>query len=838
MTNVAESVPVSIADLLTIACDRIAPTWPLDQFIAVNPYWGWRGRNITDAAAALSVLAGTELTMPRSWFRSERAAGRIDDHQIDAVATLAGDVGLADLVRAVLDQPSGVGGQGHDDTRAGHHRAALITDLCDAGSGPRRGQTWTNLVIHQISQHCAAHFDHEQGSWHPSPEGCLFSSWQNLLATDHGIPWRRGKSWARSQLALLEDDPNAAISSMLDALGIPGAGRTAYLTSLLLSVNGWAAWCAFNRFQAGLSGGDNDDIVDLAAIRLAWEWLLLGDDDGLVGSSLLADWAASWTDVPSRSAAVAADQQVDWLLQAAAERTYQADIITGLAHAPMVAIEPPAVQAVFCLDVRSERFRRSLESMSPTVQTRGFAGFFGMPISYTPVGSALTRPQLPGLLSPALNVTERSISSAGAAGTDGPAEARAALAAQRSARLDRRERWDLFRSAPSSVFTFVESTGLIYGPKLVEHSLANDHSAPRWENEGLSKRSIDSLRVGLDLVDDDPAAAAAIAHGVLRTMGLSSGFAPIVLICGHGSHTTNNPHAAGLDCGACGGQPGDVNARVFADLLNDPTVRQHLATLGIDVPATTWFAPAIHNTTTDQVTIFDTDGAPEALLPALDQLRQWLEAAGERTRAERSASLGLGHLADRPKQLKRAILERANDWSQVRPEWGLAGNASFIIAPRQRSRHMDLGGRTFLQDYDWTLDADASVLTAIMTAPMIVANWISTQYNASTVDNQRYGSGNKVLHNVVGGRIGVFEGNGGDLRIGLAEQSLHDGRELFHRPLRLSVFIEAARASLDSVIADQPIVHDLIANGWLHLLRIDPESGAVERWASGGWLTA
>jgi hypothetical protein len=76
---------------------------------------------------------------------------------------------------------------------------------------------------------------------------------------------------------------------------------------------------------------------------------------------------------------------------------------------------------------------------------------------------------------------------------------------------------------------------------------------------------------------------------------------------------------------------------------------------------------------------------------------------------------------------------------------------------------------------------------------MVVTNWINMQYHASTVDNRRYGSGNKVLHNVVGGRIGVFEGNGGDLRIGLSMQSLHDGHTLRHPPLRLSVFIEAPR---------------------------------------------
>ena len=157
------------------------------------------------------------------------------------------------------------------------------------------------------------------------------------------------------------------------------------------------------------------------------------------------------------------------------------------------------------------------------------------------------------------------------------------------------------------------------------------------------------------------------------------------------------------------------------------------------------------------------------------------------------------------------------------------------MAPRRRTRHADLGGRSFLHDYDWRLDTDLSVLTLIMTAPMVVTNWINLQYNASTVDNRRYGSGNKVLHNTVGGRIGVFEGNGGDLRIGLSMQSLHDGHTLRHRPLRLSVLIEAPRAGIDSIIDAHAVVHDLVANGWIHLLRIEPSTGDVERWTPDGW---
>lgn len=105
----------------------------------------------------------------------------------------------------------------------------------------------------------------------------------------------------------------------------------------------------------------------------------------------------------------------------------------------------------------------------------------------------------------------------------------------------------------------------------------------------------------------------------------------------------------------------------------------------------------------------------------------------------------------------------------------------------RRSRAGDLGldGRCLRHDYDPGKDTDGSVLELLLTAPMLVTHWINWQYHASTCDPEHLGSGNKLLHDVVGGCIGVFEGNGGELRIGLSKQSLHDGARCMHEPLRL-----------------------------------------------------
>lgn len=810
------------------ACDRIAPTWPLDRFIAVNPYWGWRSTDITDAAAHLGSLAGTTLTMPRTWFRDEWRAGRLSAHDVAAAAeTLC----TPELVEAALDVLNAF----DEPVQPTLHRIALISDLRDlhVDVEPVPGRTWTDLVMHQISQHCASHVDEWQATWAPDASEGLFDSWRVDPSVTHGFSWRNGRRWARSQLDTLPADPNDAIAEMLDELGVGAAGREAYLTALLTSVNGWAAWCAYRRWQARLSESDDDMIVELLAIRLAWEWMLAADADGTdPAKQRLAEWAESWSSLDVLAADAADEQRVDWVLQAAAERTFQRAIIDGAPEATPPA-SPPEVQAVFCIDVRSEVFRRAVESTSTSVHTRGFAGFFGLPIAYNPAGSALTRPQLPGLLAPSFTVTDSYTHTD--TDTDRPADIDA-LTATRDTTLGERARWKEFRTDPSSMFSYVESLGLLAGIELVDDSFPHRDAPAAWERDGLPS-DVGTMRPRLSLVDDDPAAAAVIGNRVLNGMGLVDGFAPLVMLCGHGSHTANNPHAAGLDCGACGGQTGEVNAHVLADLLNAVAVRKELSALGIEIPVTTWFVAALHDTTTDRVELFDTDRAPESHRQPIARLSGMLAAAGQLARAERAEALGLGVFVDDPEHLERLILERSNDWSQVRPEWGLAGNAGFVVAPRWRTSHLDLGGRCFLHDYDWRLDTDLSVLTLIMTAPMVVTNWINMQYHASTVDHGRYGSGNKVLHNVVGGVVGVFEGNGGDLRIGLPMQSLHDGQQLRHRPLRLSVFIEAPRSSIDSVLTEHEVVRDLVHNEWLHLLRIEPSTGAVERRTVDGWTT-
>jgi uncharacterized protein YbcC (UPF0753/DUF2309 family) len=306
-----------------------------------------------------------------------------------------------------------------------------------------------------------------------------------------------------------------------------------------------------------------------------------------------------------------------------------------------------------------------------------------------------------------------------------------------------------------------------------------------------------------------------MAEAVLRAMSLTKDFGRLVMMTGHGSTTVNNPHATGLDCGACGGHTGEANARVAATILNDSGVRLGLRARGIEIPDDTWFLGCLHDTTTDEVAIFDQDQVPESHREALAEVRGWLTLASSLARRERAPLLGV----EQNDRTDRRIVARSRDWAQVRPEWALAGNAAFIAGPRERTRGIDLSGRAFLHDYDWHADEGFAVLELIMSAPMVVASWINLQYYGSTVNNRVFGAGNKVLHNVAGA-LGVLEGNAGDLKTGLPWQSVHDGTHFVHEPLRLNVFVAAPLDAMNGVIAKHRNVRELVDNRWLHLFAI------------------
>ena len=755
--------PARTAGLLKAAeaaARAIPPAFPLTATVAVNPFLGQTGEDLATAAARLARVAGVSLMRPRSDVAADVAAGRITDDDL-AAALVACPSALKprDLVllkaRLAAESPA---------------PAALPTlaHLAEV----RTGTDWPAVIARSFGLWAAGHFDRGQALWSPAPGQSAFAAWR-AWATHDLTPEIAGLAGFCAHVAAAPDTPERAILRAADRLGLTEAAAPTAFHRLLADLGGWAQHARWLLWDAELAGSTDGTITDLLAIRMVWEEALLGHVPAVADA-----WAQT---VAAHAAPVepSPDQVLDAILQEATERAHQRRLDATLSG-PVAETGRPSLQAAFCIDVRSEVFRRALEGQDPGIATLGFAGFFGLPVAHTPAGTDQAAAHLPVLLTPAMTATSHAA----------PTVEAATRIAARTTRA-----WGRFRQAAVSSFAFVEAAGPLYGVKLVKDALglgsSSDTSpAPRFET-ALSAE-----------------AKAATGAAVLRAMSLHSGHARLVLLVGHGACTTNNPHASAYHCGACGGQTGEVSSRLLATLLNDPDTRAGLPAHGIDLPADTLFVAGLHDTTTDTVTLYTDTPAPDHAAE-LAAARSWLTRAGAAARAERAARL--------PGATATTVAARARDWAEVRPEWGLAGCAAFIAAPRAVTAASDLQGRAFLHSYDWQRDDGFGTLELILTAPVVVASWISLQYYGSLVAPTAFGGGNKLIHNVTGG-IGVVEGNGGTLRPGLPWQTIHDGTRAQHEPLRLTVLIEAPEAAMTDILSRHPSVRALFDNGWLHLM--------------------
>ena len=767
------------------AARAIPPVWPLASSVAVNPYLGQASETLATVGARLQRIAGQPVTMPRSWYQAKIASGTIIDIDLAEALALAPQ-GLRPANVAALKAAAQV------SSPVGR-AVPTIADLAAAVSGI----DWPGLIAERFGAWAGGYFDEGQALW-AAPRGVGgYAAWR-AVATHDLTPEIIGLSGFAAHVSRTPERATDALADAVHQLGLPAEASETYFHQMLMSLGGWAQYARYVLWQAELDGKSDKTVTDFLSVRLVWETALFNHYKAQIGDQ----WRAA---IAAHAAPVAPDANhvINAILQEAADRAAQRGLAQLMASPETnVLAARPAMQAAFCIDVRSEVYRRALESVNPTIHTLGFAGFFGLTASHRRFASDVHELRLPVLLNSGLTTS-----------SGGPDDAANDQSSRYKARAKRA--WGRFKLAAVSSFAFVEATGPIYAGKLVGDALglratpAPNDPAPRPDP-------------ALDL---DTRTGA--AETVLRAMSLTTNFARLVVVAGHGANVVNNPHASGLHCGACGGYSGEVNARLLAAILNDPEVRHGLVPKGITLPDDTLFVAGLHDTTTDAITLYADDYPSPHHQADLAQAAAWFNAAGVVSRGERALRLPRG-------AGEASLAKRSRDWAEVRPEWALAGCKAFIAAPRRRTGGKSLEGRAFLHDYDWKQDSSFGVLELILTAPVVVASWISLQYYGSTVAPEVFGGGNKLLHNVTGG-IGVVEGNGGVMRPGLPWQSVHDGENYVHEPLRLSVCVEAPREAMTDILRRHDGVRALFDNCWLHLFALD-ESGRMA-WRYNGDLS-
>ncbi|MEL7297251.1 MAG: DUF2309 domain-containing protein [Pseudomonadota bacterium] len=779
----------------------VPPLWPLENFVATNPYIGFTDKAFGEAGGRLKQAGIGDVLMPA-------------DYYLERITS--GDIGSEDLLAARQT----VGGKGPiwdlDDLRRRLKTTKRVTEptwQSYADIVAQQEQTdYPTAIVDQIGEWASAYFDHGQAIW-PSPFRALepYSAWREEMLLS-ASPSVLGLSITREETAALPLEADAIIARTAAHLELDETTLPHYLSRLASSIPGWAGHARYREWHEAQAGGLPVQTMQLLAIRAAWDLLLF---ERFHTPALEACWQSNLNAMTSKTASAVQSARryrliAHTALENARRRQLFAEAFPAGQKDTQPAVTTPSMQAVFCIDVRSERLRRTLEMMDSDIETFGFAGFFGMPIEVLTIDGTDNDAQCPVLLQPQIKVRQASDS----------ADATESLLARvrRNRQVD--AAWRTFHGAAISSFAYVEALGLRYAWRMLAESLKSVFGRNQQRDvpgkvvlEGDNIEQLARYRDG----------SADMAESILRGMSLTRDFAPIVALIGHGSSASNNPYASRYHCGACGGHTGDSNARMAVALLNDMDVRKQLRGRGIDIPGSTQFVAGLHDTSTDEVSLLDVESLKTPHAPELHSLQTLFARAAAVVRRQRAADHGVTDEDD------DTLLQRSRNWAEVRPEWGLVGCHGFIAAPRETTRHANLHGRCFLHNYNWQDDTGFEVLELIMTAPLVVASWISLQYYASTVDNGRLGSGDKTLHNVVGG-IGVLEGTKGDLRVGLPWQSVHDGNAFLHEPLRLNAVIAAPQEAITGILMKHEAVRDLFDNQWLHLYALD-DAGQLSKYA-------
>jgi hypothetical protein len=665
----------------------------------------------------------------------------------------------------------------------------------------------SNQILNSImTKWLAAFMDEGLAEWEmPNKEDGFYVAWRKLAIYDTDLP--------KTTLKEIPKTSEEALNLILE--GYTESAHTKIFTHHLAALPGWTGY--INYRTASGSQWQHEypiSLKDYLAVRL---W---------IAKKIKATiYPENENEVEDSSNATL---QYIWLK--AWEKTWQTQLLTILdqnkSGLPAEEAKIPDAQMVFCIDTRSELIRRHVENKGD-YETFGYAGFFGIAMDYQSLEDGFTRKSCPPIVSSAYVVSEIA---------QPQQQEKVQAFFERNEKLKFKDYFfKRMKNMLPSAFGFVEGSGLFYGVSLTARTVAPGYFYRLDKKQKSNYEAICEPQLKSNC--NDTAAdmgipldqKVAIVKSAFDLLGWKR-FSPIVLFVGHGSHSANNAFGSSLDCGACAASPGRHNARMLAKLANRSDVRQVLRVkYGIAIPDETTFIGAEHNTTTDEIVVFDSE-VREEQREKVKTVKEALARAQQTATQERlgSTSNSVG-----------TAEQKANNWAETRPEWGLAKNAAFVVGSRELTKRDNLDGRCFLHSYDWEMDTEGKALEGIMQGPMVVTQWINNHYYFSTVDNAVFGGGSKITHNVTG-KFGVVQGNGGDLKMGLPLQSLmQTDLEMYHQPLRLSVVIHAPISRVSEILLRNENLQDLLNNEWIYLMVMDPLDGNnIQQYGqNGNWIS-
>ncbi|WP_057763060.1 DUF2309 domain-containing protein [Cytobacillus praedii] len=846
--------------LIESASQVIAPLWPISAFAARNPWMGLEKQSFEKVACWLKDTRDIDIYPSASVILSAKSKGEIDEvfvkmglqrwldsHSFKIPrdeaerfchAALRLDPLPSTLLSSLKLKEMADGLSGLNTERTESFFKQPISSFIENQDSERL----VNTLDHHVIKWCKLYLDDSQAGWTmPNREEGFYRAWKSLIQYDPALSKKQ-----RERLKSLPQEAHMALKEALFSLKIPESEIQTYLEGHLLSLPGWAGMMLW---RSRHSSHEHALLTDYLAVRISMEWALIKPYLPLTNrrsekkvsiTQLLASWI-HWGDLTiGEWSQMAAAKQNEYLTFAyrfdeklrrklwleAWEQTH-----TDRLSQKIISKQPKTnnkksvlAQLAFCIDVRSEPFRRQLEKEGP-FETIGIAGFFGLPIATMELGSNHSHASLPVMLNPQHIIKE--------------------AADKNELKLYQHRRQTVnslsytFKTMKQNVLASLllpELSGPWISLQMVARSFVPrraDRFIRNLRETWLRKPNTKLLLNHVHHLDEEIPVGFSkkekvdYAHQALKMMGLTENFAPFVVICGHGSHSTNNPYSAAIDCGACGGAAGGFNARVLATLCNLPEVREELASGGIEIPEYTVFAAAEHKTTVDELQWIYVPELSEVAQEAFDRIEAIMPKVSHNANAER-----LAHLPNFTSKLKNPNAEAhrfAKDWSEIRPEWGLARNAAFIIGQRELTQDIDLEGRAFLHNYDWNKDENGDLLANIIAGPGTVTQWINLQYYASTVAPHYYGSGNKATQTITAG-LGVMQGNASDLLAGLPWQSvMQSDYEAYHSPLRLLIVIQAPSVYVERLLNNDLAFREKVQNGWVRLASVDPE-GHWENW--------